>query len=179
MCCKSSGRNFFSSKNARCDGTYRNRPGCWWIGDDEIGRGTQRRDAVYRNRRRIRGPRGLRLLRLRGERLERPFAHLYQTGRMRRHAARPPRTRQRHRGRSCGPHSLDLAAGEASSTPRTTDFIAGAAFDREVPYRAPQPERNGFHHGLPAVAQGKIPYQTHAQRPKNWTATTGQGSEAD
>ena len=42
------------------------------------------RDAVYRNRRRIRGPRGLRLLRLRGERLERPFAHLYETGGMRR-----------------------------------------------------------------------------------------------
>ena len=41
-------------------------------------------DAVYRNRRRIRGPRGLRLLRLRGERLERPFAHLYETGGMRR-----------------------------------------------------------------------------------------------
>ena len=42
------------------------------------------RGAVYRNRRRIRGPRGLRLLRLRGERLERPFAHLYETGGMRR-----------------------------------------------------------------------------------------------
>jgi transposase len=42
------------------------------------------RDAVYRNRRRIRGPRGVRLLRLRGERLERPFAHLYETGGMRR-----------------------------------------------------------------------------------------------
>jgi transposase len=40
--------------------------------------------AVYRNRRRIRGPRGRRLLRLRGERLERPFAHLYETGGMRR-----------------------------------------------------------------------------------------------
>jgi transposase len=40
--------------------------------------------AVYRNRRRIRGRRGLRLLRLRGERLERPFAHLYDTGGMRR-----------------------------------------------------------------------------------------------
>ena len=39
---------------------------------------------VYRNRRRIRGARGKRLLRLRGERLERPFAHLYETGRMRR-----------------------------------------------------------------------------------------------
>jgi transposase len=42
------------------------------------------RDAVYRNRRRIRGPRGQRLLRLRGELLERPFAHLYETGGMRR-----------------------------------------------------------------------------------------------
>ena len=42
------------------------------------------RDAVYRNRRRIRGARGLRLLRRRGERLERPFAHLYETGGMRR-----------------------------------------------------------------------------------------------
>ena len=31
------------------------------------------RDAVYRNRRRIRGARGKRLLRQRGERLERPF----------------------------------------------------------------------------------------------------------
>ena len=42
------------------------------------------RQAVYRNRRRIRGVRGRRLLRQRGERLERPFAHAYETGRMRR-----------------------------------------------------------------------------------------------
>jgi transposase len=42
------------------------------------------RDAVYRNRRRFRGARGRWLLRLRGERLERPFAHLYETGGMRR-----------------------------------------------------------------------------------------------
>jgi transposase len=42
------------------------------------------RDAVYRNRRRIRGRRGQRLLRLRGERLERPFGHLYETGGLRR-----------------------------------------------------------------------------------------------
>jgi transposase len=47
------------------------------------GKSTERA-AVYRNRRRIRGARGKRLLRLRGERLERPFAHLYETGRMRR-----------------------------------------------------------------------------------------------
>lgn len=42
------------------------------------------RGPVCRNRRRIRGARGKRLLRLRGERLERPFAHVYDTGRMRR-----------------------------------------------------------------------------------------------
>jgi transposase len=49
-----------------------------WEGKPEV------RDAVYRNRRRIRGTRGTRLLRQRGERLERPFAHLYETGRLRR-----------------------------------------------------------------------------------------------
>lgn len=40
--------------------------------------------AVYANRRRIRGRRGRRLQRLRGERVERSFAHCYETGRMRR-----------------------------------------------------------------------------------------------
>ena len=39
---------------------------------------------VYRNRRRMRGPRGRRLMRQRGERIERSFAHLYDTGGMRR-----------------------------------------------------------------------------------------------
>ena len=42
------------------------------------------RAVVDRNRRRIHGARGQRLLRLRGERLERPFVHLYETGGMRR-----------------------------------------------------------------------------------------------
>ena len=42
------------------------------------------REAVYANRRRIRGARGLRLLRRRGEDLERTFAHAYETGGMRR-----------------------------------------------------------------------------------------------
>jgi transposase len=56
-----------------------------YISEPDRGRRTWKRkpiarEAVYRNRRRIRGRRGLRLLRLRGERLERPFAHLYETG---------------------------------------------------------------------------------------------------
>ena len=40
--------------------------------------------AVYGNRRRIRGERGKSLHRMRGERVERTFAHLYETGGMRR-----------------------------------------------------------------------------------------------
>ena len=49
-----------------------------WIDQDAA------RDAVYANRRRIRGDRGKRLLRQRGERVERSFAHTYDTGGMRR-----------------------------------------------------------------------------------------------
>jgi transposase len=52
--------------------------------------------AVYANRRRIRGERGKRLLRQRGEKLERSFAHLYETGGMRRvHLRRHPNTLKR------------------------------------------------------------------------------------
>ena len=39
---------------------------------------------MYGNRRRIRGARGRRLMRQRGERIERSFAHVYDTGGMRR-----------------------------------------------------------------------------------------------
>jgi transposase len=42
------------------------------------------REAVYGNRRRVRGRRGKRLLRRRGEYIERSFAHAYETGGLRR-----------------------------------------------------------------------------------------------
>ncbi len=49
-----------------------------WIGKQE------EKAAVYQNRRRIEGERGKRLLRQRGELVERSFAHMYETGGMRR-----------------------------------------------------------------------------------------------
>jgi transposase len=60
-----------------------------YIAEPERGRRKWRRhpaarDAVYANRRRIRGARGRRLQRRRSEYLERPNAHLYETGGMRR-----------------------------------------------------------------------------------------------
>ena len=44
----------------------------------------RQRDAVYGNRRRMKGERGKRLMRLRAERVERSYAHCYETGGMRR-----------------------------------------------------------------------------------------------
>jgi transposase len=60
-----------------------------YISEPERGRRRWRDDrsaqrALYANRRRARGTRGERLQRLRGERVERSFAHMYETGRMRR-----------------------------------------------------------------------------------------------
>jgi len=49
-----------------------------WEGDEEA------KAAVYANRRRIRGRRGKRLMKKRGELIERSFAHCYDTGGMRR-----------------------------------------------------------------------------------------------
>jgi len=80
------------------DKGYHSNAVLWCLGDDGIrtyiseperGRRSWKnkqpeRDAVYANRRRIRGKRGKALLRTRGERLERPFAHLLETGGMRR-----------------------------------------------------------------------------------------------
>ena len=60
--------------------TFRNRTGAGAHWEDHA----EARDPVYGNRRRIRGKRGRRLLRSRGERVERTFAHAYETGAMRR-----------------------------------------------------------------------------------------------
>jgi transposase len=46
--------------------------------------GLDARDATYANRRRVKGPRGRRLMGRRGELIERSFAHVYETGAMRR-----------------------------------------------------------------------------------------------
>ena len=48
------------------------------------GKAPEHQEALYANRRRIRGERGKGLLRQRGELIERSFAHCYETGAMRR-----------------------------------------------------------------------------------------------
>ena len=89
------------------------------------------RDAVYANRRRIRGPRGQRLLRQRGERLERPNAHLYETGRMRRvHLRGHPNILKRVLVHVCG-FNLGLLMRQLTGvgTPRSLQGRAVAVFE--------------------------------------------------
>ena len=89
------------------------------------------RDAVYANRRRIRGTRGQRLLRQRGERLERPNAHLYETGRMRRvHLRGHPNILKRVLVHVCG-FNLGLLMRQLTGvgTPRSLQGRAVAALE--------------------------------------------------
>src|SRR5450432_515526 len=73
LCCTAK-----SDKSPSCGATARSRTAgaVNWTGKEE------EKSAVYQNRRRIRGERGKRLLRERGELVERSFAHMYETGGM-------------------------------------------------------------------------------------------------
>ena len=89
------------------------------------------RAAVYANRRRIRGARGQRLLRQRGERLERPNAHLYDTGGMRRvHLRGHPNILKRVLVHVCG-FNLGLLMRQLTGvgTPRSLQGRAAAVLE--------------------------------------------------
>ena len=88
------------------------------------------RAAVWANRRRIRGV-GRRLLRQRGERLERPHAHLYETGRLRRvHLRGHANVLKRLLVHVCG-SNLGLLMRELTGvgTPRSLQGRASALLD--------------------------------------------------
>ena len=89
------------------------------------------RAAVYANRRRIRGAGGRRLLRQRGERLERPHAHLYETGRLRRvHLRGHANVLKRVLVQVCGGNlGLLMRALTGVGTPRSLQGRATALFD--------------------------------------------------
>ena len=92
---------------------------------------TAARKAVYANRRRIRGARGQRLLRQRGELLERPNAHLYETGRLRRvHLRGHPNILKRLLLHVCG-FNLGLLMRQLTGvgTPRSLQGRAATVFD--------------------------------------------------
>jgi transposase len=89
------------------------------------------RTAVYANRRRIRGTRGERLLRQRGEQLERPFAHLYETGGLRRTHLRGHVNIRKRVVVHAGGFNLGLLMRHLTGvgTPRSLQGRSGACWD--------------------------------------------------
>ncbi|HEY7448624.1 MAG TPA: hypothetical protein VH702_10775 [Vicinamibacterales bacterium] len=83
------------------------------------------RDAVYANRRRIRGARGQALLRQRGAVLERPHAHLYDRGGMRRICAATP-TFSNDCSSMRPARVSDSGCGRSSAWARPAGFKAGS-----------------------------------------------------
>jgi transposase len=76
------------------------------------------RHAVYANRRRIRGDRGKRLLQKRGELLERPGAHLYETGGLRRAHVRGHENVLKRLLVHAGAFNLGLRCGRSAASAR-------------------------------------------------------------
>ena len=87
------------------------------------------RQPTYANRRRVRGDRGKRLLRRRGEKLERGFAHLLETGAMRRaHARGQANILKRMLVHAAGYNlGLLMRTLHGVGTPRSPQGLAGAS----------------------------------------------------
>ena len=130
--------------------------------------------AVYANRRRIRGNRGQRLLRQRGERVERPNAHLYETGGMRRvHLRGHPNILKRLLVHVCG-FNLGLLMRQLTGvgTPRSLqgraaallgaliDLLGGLCERLKRSWAPEAPDAPDSSWGRPATGQ----YETHDPR---------------
>ena len=112
------------------------------------------RTLVYANRRRIRGARGRRLMRQRVERVERSFAHLYDTGGMRRTHLRGHTNILKRQLIHAGGFNLGLVMRRliGSGTPRGLQ-------DRP---RRPSSPRFGCSWALPDAGWSRFPHGTHS-----------------
>jgi hypothetical protein len=90
------------------------------------------RQAVYANRRRVRGEYGKSLLRRRGELVERSFAHCYETGGMRRCHLRGNKNILKRQLLHVGAFNLSLILRKllGAGTPRELKNRAGQVFSR-------------------------------------------------
>ena len=122
------------------------------------------RDAVYANRRRVHGAYGKKLLRKRGELIERSFAHCYETGAMRRtHLRHHPNILKRlliH----VGAFNLSLVFRRATGfgTPKGLQERAG---------KATETIRNLLKEGLPSMGRALLAYVRRWTLPHTQTMT--------
>ncbi len=112
--------------------------------------------ALYANRRRVRGRRGRRLQRCRGEVVERTFAHMYETGGMRRVWVRG--------GRRCAPGTARRRGPRPASARGARHAIRSSS--RPVPLRPDQ-----------EAAEGRIGVQNHPDQHSGSRHTGDQASD--
>jgi len=91
---------------------------------------TEEQEAVYQNRRRVRGGYGKSLLRRRGELVERGFAHCYETGGMRRTHLRGHANILKRQLVHVGAFNLSLILRQVlgAGTPRQWNDLGGTLF---------------------------------------------------
>ncbi len=106
-----------AARNWKCELTSRNRIGAYATGTAK----QAEKEAVYANRRRIRGERGKRMQRQRGEKIERNFAHQFDTGGM---------DRLYVRAGKCPQETADPGGGMQSRAADAVDVWSGQAQSR-------------------------------------------------
>ncbi|PYR42206.1 MAG: hypothetical protein DMF93_06365 [Acidobacteria bacterium] len=134
------------------------------------------RDAVYRNRRRIRGARGRRLLRQRGERLERPCAHLYGTGRMRRVHLRGHDNIRKRLLVHAGALNLGLLMRTLFTDTRTAMYARSNSPSEGLSPRAARRREGAIKSSGQSLANS-LPNTRYQQDPTQATGTTARESE--
>ena len=117
------------------------------------------REAVYANRRRLRGERGKKLLRKRGELIERSFAHGYDTGGMRRTHLRGHETILKRRLVHGAGFNLSLAMRRAMGfgTPRGLQGRSASLLARWVCRQA----LGQFQFAIAAMSRSDSAYHKH------------------
>jgi transposase len=145
-----------------------------WQGKDE------EQQAVYQNRRRVRGSHGKSLLRRRGELVERSFAHCYETGGMRRTHLRGHRNILKLQLIHVGGFNLSLVMRKmlGAGTPRELRNRFGARTLRTVIRLWHRKRQSRLHRGRILAPTAKCLTRSRTQPPllshrKSATCTTG------
>lgn len=123
------------------------------------------RDAVYANRRRVCGAHGKKLLRKRGELVERSFAHCYETGAMR-------RTHLRHHPNILKRLLIHVGAFNLSLVFRRTTGFGTPRGLRQRAAKAVNTARNALAHGLRVIRRVVLTRRCLRKLPETLTALT-------
>jgi transposase len=125
--------------------------------------------AVYANRRRVRGEYGKSLLRRRGELVERSFAHCYETGGMRRCHLRGHKNILKRQLIHVGAFNLSLILRQllGAGTPRELKNLAGQVFSRLLRFLLCRMTNSSLLHRLTPTAGQRMAASFRCRTPRH------------